>query len=180
MLKSFNQNQKLYNFWKASQENTDKIRIKIKESEAIVHEKHKTKTVSYLNKIVINLSSEWGTFIPADTNDSLYEGATIEAIKTWEIAVSGISFEEVIGIRHAYEIKTGSGTVLIDENFKTNTFILTSNYIKTSSLEDSINNRYTLLYGMFILNSSEGLEEIDKNGMQVRLNLTMVNPKVYI
>ena len=46
MLKSFNKNQKLYNFRKASQENTDKILIKIKESEAIVHEKHKTKTVS--------------------------------------------------------------------------------------------------------------------------------------
>lgn len=169
---------KIRKMWNESE--TQKIQIDFQKADQtfVIRELGKTVLSNSLNKKFTDISTSW---TPLDVTESseFSEFPSQQAIKAWEVTLSGLKFEEAIALRSNFQLKFGSSDDLLNNNLLEDTTFWTADYILVSSTVDGRDNTFTYFFGV-LLSDNQGLEEVDIQGLQVRLNLILSNPNSFM
>lgn len=168
---------KLFNFWKSSDNNRIKIDVHINDQDLIVTELGRSTSKNRLITRFVDFDLDWVDF--DIHNFSEFEQETKEIFKSWEINVVGLLFEQIPALRHNFLIRFGGGEPLLSFEIQDDTIVQSVNYVLVNDLENTNNNDLTFYYGLYLADN-HGLEEVDENGIQVKLDLTLLNPNLYI
>lgn len=172
-------NRKVYTFFQETEGNRNQIFVQKNEQELYKKEAERSVPNKMALTKINDLSFDWTDFqvlsFETDTVDGAEIVRTKEIFQTWEITVNGLRFEQLSALRHNFVVRFGTGEPLLASQIADDTTYWWVKHILSEGLDNSNNNTYTIYYGLYIADSS-GLEEVDDNGMQVRLQLTLFNP----
>lgn len=172
-------NRKVFTFFQESE--GDRSQILIQKNEQDQFEKSANRALPNqmaLGKIN-DLSFDWTNFQVNEFDEDGEGVPTTKSIfQTWEITVSGLRFEQLSALRHNFVFRFGSGEPLLASEIADDTTYWWVKHILSEEIDNDLTNTYTIYYGVYIADSA-GLEEVDTNGMQVKLQLTLFNPTYY-
>lgn len=169
---------KIRKMWGESE--TQKVQIEFqKDSQTFVIEELGKSTLSNsMNKKFTDISTSWASLDVTEESE-FSEFPSQVAIKTWEVILSGLTFEEAITLRSTFQFKFGNSDALFENNIAEDTIFWTADYISVSSTLDSRDNTFIYYFGV-LLSDNAGLQEVDVQGLQVRLNLVLSNPNSFM
>lgn len=173
---SFNKtNRKLFTFWQESKSDRSQIFVQKTEQNLYQNSINKSKPVTMALSKITDLSFDWTNF---QILEFVEEEGTKKIFQTWQVEVRNLRYEQLSALRHNFVIRFGTGDPLFASQIAEDTTVKTVKNILSQSTDNTNLNQYTLYYGIYI-EDVDNLEEIDENGMQVKLQLTLFNPNYY-
>lgn len=173
-------NRKVYTFFQETEKNRSQIQIQKNEQNLFENEVEKAEPNQMAVSRIIDLSFDWTDFqtLSSELDENTGIVTTLKIFQVWEINIVGLRFEQLPALRHNFLIRFGSGTPLLTSEIAEDTTVWSVNYIQSDNLENDLLNTYTFYYGLYI-SDTDGIQEVDEEGMQVRLQLSLFNPNYY-
>lgn len=173
-------NKKVYTFFQETEGNRSQIETQKNEQSLLETEFDKALPSQMSLKQIEDLSFDWMNFqtFESELNEATGVVTTKQIFQTWEIQIKGLRFEQLSALKHNFLIKFGTGEPLLVSEIAEDTTVWFVKNILSNTLENSTTNIYTFYYGLYIADT-DGLEEVDVNSMQVKLQLTLENPNYY-
>lgn len=169
-------NRKVYTFFQETEGNRSQILVQKNEQELYQKQVEKAESDKMAVTRINDLSFDWTDFQVLEFEEDGEGVPTTKSIfQTWEITVNGLRFEQLSALRHNFVIRFGTGEPLLASEIADDTTLWWVKHTLSENLDNESTNTYTIYYGLYIADSS-GLEEVDENGMQVKLQLTLFNP----
>lgn len=169
---------KIRKMWNESETQKVQIDFQVDKQGFVIRELGKTISVNAMNKKFVDISTNW-TDLDVTQESEFSNTPSQQAIKAWEVTLSGLKFEEAIALRSNFQFKFGTSNDLIGSNILFDTLFWTADYILVSSTTNSRNNSFTYFFGV-LMSDNQGLEEVDLYGLKVRLNLVLSNPNSFM
>lgn len=144
--------------------------------EAVIRTLNKSRTVNFHNNPIVDLSIDW--VIP-DIGSVNGQDEVTSVYKNWAVAVSGITLEETIGLKHNYLVKFGGATSTMDIQILSDTLVREVNYNSVTSKTEKSRETIIFYFGIYISQDPGVLVEFQLAQMELMLNLTFVNPNFY-
>lgn len=174
-------NKKVFTFFQETESNRSQIEIQKNEQVLFETEIDKSVPSQMVISRITDLSFDFTDFQTLSFNVDEETGVvtTKKIFQTWEIEIQGLRFEQLSALKHNFLIRFGTGEPLLTSEIAEDTTVWSVNHILSNSLENESTNIYTFYYGLYLADT-QGLEEVDENGMQVKLQLSLFNPNLYI
>lgn len=171
-----NVSRKVFTFFQETEGNRSQILIQKNEQNLYQDSASKADADRMTLTKINDLSFDWANLEVLEFEED-FEGVptTKKIFKTWEITVNGLRFEQLSALRHDFVFRFGTGEPLLASEIADDTTFWWVKHILSEGLDNESTNTYTIYYGLYIADTS-GLEEVDENGMQVKLQLTLFNP----
>jgi len=170
-------NRKVYTFFQETENNKSQISIQKNEQNIIKSELNKSKSDKMSLSIITDLSFDWSDFQTLSYEENTTTGivTSLEIFQVWEITIYGLLFSQLPSLKHNFLIRFGTGEPLLDFEIAEDTTVWSTKTILSKDIEDTTSNEHTFYYGLYMSDVS-GLEELDDNGVQCKLQLTLTNP----
>lgn len=173
-------NRKIFTFFNETESNRSQIQVQKNEQNLFETEVDRATPNEMAITRLTDLSFDWSNFQTLEYSENTTTGVvtTKKIYQTWEIVIRGLRFEQLSALKHNFLIRFGTGEPLLDFEIAEDTTVWYSKHIQSTSLDNLSENEYTFYYGIYLADTA-GLEEIDENGMQTKLQLTLFNPNYY-
>ena len=172
-----NVNRKVFTFFQETESNRSQIEIQKNEQNLFETEVDKSIPSQMAMSRITDLSFDWLNFQVTPLGTA-FDGSIKEVFQNWEITIEGLRFEQLSALKHNLIFRFGTGEPLLDFEIQEDTTVRFVKNILSNNIENESTNIYTFYYGIYLFDSA-GLEEINQNGLQVKLQLSLFNPNYY-
>lgn len=143
---------------------------------AVIRQLNKSKTVNFQNNPIVDLSIDWST---PDIGSENGQNEVTSVFKNWAIAIEGITLEESIGLKHNYLVKFGGAETTLSLDIHDDTLVREVHYASVISKVEKTRETIIFYFGIYISQDPSPLPEVQLAQMELKLNLTFVNPNFY-